>query len=121
MTEHFPLNTPTRHDQGVSSICSPATHLSVPLNAPSPCDESGGPASGELYKIYNARDVLGALPADLELVVRRASRWTGVSEDHICRVVEHFERRMRRWWVRQKKEQELEEEESSSSDDQEPP
>ena len=72
---------------------------------------------GETYTIYNARDVLGALPFEFEQVVRRAARWTGVDEDYICRVVEHFERRMKRWWTRQRKGEKVDDSDSSTSED----
>ncbi|KAH7887669.1 hypothetical protein F5I97DRAFT_2010694 [Phlebopus sp. FC_14] len=53
---------------------------------------------GESYTIYHSGDVLGSLAPELDLVVQKSARWTGVSCDVICGVVERYERRLVRWW-----------------------
>ena len=53
---------------------------------------------GQAYVIHHSQDILGALPKDYELLIARASEWTGVSQDYICGVVERYERRLARWW-----------------------
>lgn len=53
---------------------------------------------GEMYTIYDAKDVLGNLSGDLKMIVERSARWTGIDCDFICRVVERYERRLMRWW-----------------------
>ena len=61
------------------------------------------PRPGQAYKIFSALDLLGVLPRDYELILSRASHWTGVNEDYISGVIERFERRLCRWWERVKK------------------
>jgi len=52
---------------------------------------------GELYAILDGRDVLGTSPLEYEVVMGRGSRWAGVPEGYLCRVVEKYERRVLRW------------------------
>jgi RNA polymerase I-specific transcription initiation factor RRN7 len=52
---------------------------------------------GELYAILDGRDVLGTSPLEYEVVMGRGSRWAGVPEAYLCRVVEKYERRVLRW------------------------
>lgn len=102
MAEYFPL--PPSIDNSPSVNAPSAKVVSEnPMNAISGTRPAGSLLPGESYKIYNARDVLGALPVDFEVVVGRAAQWTGVGEDYICRVVEYFERRLKRWWIRKQK------------------
>ncbi|KAH7921820.1 hypothetical protein BV22DRAFT_1106975 [Leucogyrophana mollusca] len=65
-------------------------------------DDQGVLRPGESYTIYNSRDVLGKLPEDYELVVERSAKWTGVSNDYLCGIVELYERRFARWWSGQR-------------------
>jgi RNA polymerase I-specific transcription initiation factor RRN7 len=58
---------------------------------------------GESYTIYSSRDVSGTLPDKYELIIGRAARWVGVSDDHLCAVVERFERRLMSWWDNRKR------------------
>jgi RNA polymerase I-specific transcription initiation factor RRN7 len=58
---------------------------------------------GQPYTIFNARDVLGTLPEEYELVVSRAARWAGVPDEYLSSVIERFERRVVRWWDGEKK------------------
>jgi RNA polymerase I-specific transcription initiation factor RRN7 len=51
---------------------------------------------GQVYSIYNSRDVAGTLPHALDLIVGRAARWVGVSEDYLCAVVWRYEKRLAR-------------------------
>ena len=53
---------------------------------------------GTSYTIHNTSDLLGSLPHDYEMVIKRAAQWAGVDEDYICGVVERFERRLVSWW-----------------------
>lgn len=53
---------------------------------------------GEMYTIYDAKDVLGNLSGDLKMIVERSARWAGVDCDFVCGVVERYERRLVRWW-----------------------
>lgn len=53
---------------------------------------------GEMYTIYDTKDVLGNLPADLKMVVEKSARWVGTDCDFVCGVVERYERRLVRWW-----------------------
>lgn len=52
---------------------------------------------GEEYRIWNARDVLGTLPAEYSLVLGRGAGWVGVSCEYLGAVVEKYERRIVRW------------------------
>jgi len=67
---------------------------------------------GESYTIYHSRDVLGNLPEEQALIIRRSAKWVGVSDDYLCGVVERFDRRLRRWYDkerrREREEQEVE-------------
>lgn len=58
---------------------------------------------GQPYTIFNARDVLGTLPEEYELIVSRAALWAGVPEQYLFSVIERFERRVVRWWDCEKK------------------
>jgi len=58
---------------------------------------------GELYPIYNSRDVLGSLPEDYEVVLGRGARWVRVPTEYVSGVVEKFERRVVRWWKVEKR------------------
>ncbi|KAI0092694.1 hypothetical protein BDY19DRAFT_1024467 [Irpex rosettiformis] len=60
---------------------------------------------GQSYKIYHASDILGAFPQDYEFLIKRVAKWTGVSEEYVCGVVERYERRLARWWDKVKKEE----------------
>ena len=53
---------------------------------------------GEMYTIYDAKDVLGNLSGDLKMIVEKSARWAGVDRDSVCGVVERYERRLARWW-----------------------
>jgi RNA polymerase I-specific transcription initiation factor RRN7 len=53
---------------------------------------------GESFTIFNARDIFGILPNEYVLVVGRAGRWAGVSDEYLSGVVENYERRVVRWW-----------------------
>ncbi|PCH41046.1 hypothetical protein WOLCODRAFT_118149 [Wolfiporia cocos MD-104 SS10] len=55
---------------------------------------------GDSISIYNNLDVLGDLPEQYELVVRRAAHWAGVDEDYVSGVVERYERRIMSLWKR---------------------
>lgn len=84
-------------------------------------DDEDGEAvlPGQSYNIYNARDVLGSVAEECELVVGRAASRIGVTDGYLNGVVEKYERRIVRWWETEKKqmrealkeESELEEEE----------
>ncbi|KAF7793654.1 hypothetical protein EIP86_004769 [Pleurotus ostreatoroseus] len=87
-----------------------------PLSAQHPHETSTELRPGQAYAIYNTQDVLGALPADLERVVRRAARWAGVEEEYVCGVVERYERRLVRWWAGVKKREGEQEREGGQQD-----
>ena len=53
---------------------------------------------GEMYTIYDAKDVLGNLSGDLKMIVEKSARWAGIDCDFVCGVVERYERRLVRWW-----------------------
>jgi hypothetical protein len=55
--------------------------------------------TGEAYSIYRCRDVLGALPEEIELVISYGARLVGVDEEMILKVSEGYERRLWNWWV----------------------
>ncbi|KAG8218582.1 hypothetical protein J3R82DRAFT_4223 [Butyriboletus roseoflavus] len=57
---------------------------------------------GDMYTIYDAKDVLGNLCGDLGMVVEKSARWAGTDCDFVCGVVERYERRLVRWWHGQK-------------------
>lgn len=67
-----------------------------------PTERSNGDMSvlapGEMYTIYDAKDVLGNLSDDLKTVIERSARWAGVDCDFVCGIVERYERRLVRWW-----------------------
>ena len=71
---------------------------------------------GEQYTIYHTQDILGSLPADLELVVERAAKWAGVDDDYVAAVVERLERRVLKWWDRQQRKERAERTTASTSD-----
>jgi RNA polymerase I-specific transcription initiation factor RRN7 len=58
---------------------------------------------GESYTIFNARDILGTLPEEYGLVISRAARWVGVSDEYLSGVIEKFERRVVHWWDGEKR------------------
>ncbi|CCM01610.1 uncharacterized protein FIBRA_03670 [Fibroporia radiculosa] len=102
-TDFFPLE---RHSSQMSSppqdenLDAPAALKATPLDA-----EDDHLRPGEIYAIYNTLDVLGSIPVQYEVVVRRAAHWAGVPEDYVAGVVERFERRLVRWWRREGKQQ----------------
>lgn len=53
---------------------------------------------GEMYTIYDAKDVLGNLSGDLKMIVEKSARWVGIDCDFVCGLVERYERRLVRWW-----------------------
>lgn len=115
MTEYFPLLSPS--PGALPTAPAKSSEPVKPTSAISDEGEASLLSPGESYKIYNARDVLGTIPLEFEVVVQRAARWSGVGEDYISHVVEHFERRLRRWWIRRKKGEKMDE--PNDSDDQE--
>lgn len=60
--------------------------------------DGGVPEPGDMYTVYDAKDVLGNLSEDLRVITERAARWVGVECDFLCGVVERYERRLMRWW-----------------------
>lgn len=75
---------------------------------------------GESHKIYHARDILGSVSKEYELVVERAARWCGVGDEVIYAVVERLERRFLRWKTKKDKlEKDMAESESESEDSEE--
>jgi RNA polymerase I-specific transcription initiation factor RRN7 len=68
---------------------------------------------GESYTINHSRDVLGNLPEDQALIITRSAKWVGVSDDYLCRVVERFERRLRRWHYKERRREQESEGEGS--------
>ena len=56
---------------------------------------------GEMYTIYDAKDVLGNLSEDLKMIIEKSARWVGIDCDVMCGVVERYERRLMRWWHEQ--------------------
>ncbi|KAI0254701.1 hypothetical protein BJV78DRAFT_1273782 [Lactifluus subvellereus] len=63
---------------------------------------------GEGYAIYRSRDVLGALPEEMEMVISYGARWVGVEEEMILKVSEGYERRLWSWWARIRREEGIE-------------
>ncbi|GBE79719.1 hypothetical protein SCP_0209200 [Sparassis crispa] len=98
MADFFPLHpAPAPPASKAGSESEPLRRLTAPeisLDAESQLLLS--PA--ESYSIYNTQDILGTLPEQLELVIKRASSWAGLDEEYLCGVVERFERRLVRWW-----------------------
>lgn len=78
------------------------------MTATHPHEASTELRPGHAYAIYHTQDVLGALPEDYEVVVRRAARWAGVEEEYVCGVVERYEHRLARWWSGVKRREEKE-------------
>lgn len=72
---------------------------------------------GQEYKIWNARDVLGALPGEYALVVDRAAGWAGVPREYMEGVIEMYEKRVFRWYERGKRKSRGQRGEWSSGDD----
>jgi len=58
---------------------------------------------GEGYRIYNSRDMLGSVPEDYAVIIRRGARWVGVEDEYLAGVLEKYERRVGRWWEVQKR------------------
>lgn len=58
---------------------------------------------GEMYAIWNARDVHGTLPVEYERVLERGAGWVGVGVESLGGVIEMYERRLLRWWEREKR------------------
>ncbi|KAI0375615.1 hypothetical protein BV20DRAFT_933153 [Pilatotrama ljubarskyi] len=96
-TDHFPL--PDEPSPALTEDrAHPAELAAQPtMHATAVDDKSDTLRPGQNYPIYNTQDILGTVPEDLELVVRRAARWAGVEEDYVLGVVERFERRVVRW------------------------
>ena len=63
---------------------------------------------GEAYRVYRSRDVLGALPEEMALVISYGARWTGVDEETVLRVSEGYERRLWTWVGRQRRQEGIE-------------
>jgi RNA polymerase I-specific transcription initiation factor RRN7 len=80
---------------------SPTLHRALPAMTIKEGEDALHP--GQLYTIYSSRDVSGTLPDRHELIIGRAARWVGVSDDHLCAVVERFERRLMSWWENRKR------------------
>jgi hypothetical protein len=59
--------------------------------------------TGEAYSIYRSRDVLGALPEEMEMMISYGARWVGVEEEMILKVSEGYERRLWNWYQEQEK------------------
>lgn len=74
--------------------------LSAPLELPAQplSSDDNAPLPGENYRIYQAADLLGSLPADYELVLEQGAKWCGVDESYISAAIQRFERRLCRWW-----------------------
>ncbi|CDO75565.1 hypothetical protein BN946_scf184858.g5 [Trametes cinnabarina] len=96
-TNYFPLSEERRlspvllaHDKDEPS--AEPVMSAVPFD-----DRPDGLKPGQDYHIYNAQDILGTVPKDLELVVACAAQWSGVDRDYVLGVVERFERRVLRW------------------------
>lgn len=60
---------------------------------------------GEGYTIYRSRDVSGAIPEEMEMVIAYGARWVGVEEEMILKVSEGYERRLWSWWLRIRREE----------------
>ncbi|KAH6914843.1 hypothetical protein BKA70DRAFT_1257190 [Coprinopsis sp. MPI-PUGE-AT-0042] len=88
-----------------------------PHQATSLTNRNHDPKPGESYKIWNARDVLGALPEDYAVVVDTAARWIGSTEERLEGVIETYEKRLFRWYEKKQRKprQRMEENGDSSS------
>jgi len=71
-------------------------------------EKEGEREPGEAYAIYRSRDVLGALPEEMELVIAHGAKWVGVDEELILRVSEVYERRLWSWWGRLRRQEGIE-------------
>jgi RNA polymerase I-specific transcription initiation factor RRN7 len=101
LKDYFPLKTGNSRSQGTT--CKDAADFSkLPTNLLKD-DIEDVVLSGESYTIYNARDVLGTLPEEYELVISRAARWVGVPGEYLSGVIEKFERRVVHWWDGEKR------------------
>ncbi|TFK23249.1 hypothetical protein FA15DRAFT_670638 [Coprinopsis marcescibilis] len=95
LDRYFPLRTdhvPAENDPVVEFRAAlPAMRLQEGASV------QGSVKTGEKYKIWSARDRLGALPEDYEYVLERAAGWLGVPEEFLEGVVDKYERRLWRW------------------------
>lgn len=106
LDEFFPLpRLPSSTDPlvGEASQRTQANNAPKAMSATRLREGSSDLRPGQSFLIYNSQDILGALPADLEKIIQRASKWTGVDENYLCGVVERYERRLVRWWRDQRK------------------
>lgn len=71
-------------------------------------------APGEAYAVYRSRDVLGALPEEMDFVISYGARWVGVDDETMVKVSEGYERRLCNWLGRQKRREGIEARRSSS-------
>jgi hypothetical protein len=79
--------------------CDSSPSVTLPANVPArPPGLPNAARTGEKYRIYQAHDVLGGIPEELDLVLTRASVWCGVEIEVMEKVVMNFERRLLRWW-----------------------
>jgi len=97
--DYFPIQCgdPVQRNSA-AAIKASTSRRSLPPTALHQVSDTVDLRPGEAFKIFNARDVFGALPDDYQLVVNKAAGWAGVSEECMCAVVERFERRLVRWW-----------------------
>ncbi|GJE84201.1 hypothetical protein PsYK624_002770 [Phanerochaete sordida] len=100
LDEFFPLSEAplAAHPDPAAAAPPPAHAPAKPLPATRLREASADLRPGQAYRIYNSHDVLGALPGDCALLLRRAAQWAGVDEHYVAGVVERYERRVLRWW-----------------------
>lgn len=112
---YFPLRHESESNQHTDGDSNEVPRR--PFQAMSVTDENHDPKPGERYKIWNARDVLGALPKDYSAVVDTAARWIGCTEEYLEGVIETYEKRLFRWYEKKQRKprQRMEDNEDSSS------
>ncbi|KAG7096862.1 hypothetical protein E1B28_004270 [Marasmius oreades] len=99
LASYFPLTFEERQQQSLSLGTAEKREERQRLSATQIASEDDTRIRpGQSYVIYHARDSLGMMSEEMEIVTTRGARWVGVSEDLLCGVVERYERRLVRWW-----------------------
>lgn len=102
LDNYFPLTNEGCRQRAVGEGLMTNALSSIKVNH----DKPGILRPGESYTIHHSGDILGSLVPDLDMLIERASRWTGMRGDYLCSVVERYERRLVRWWHAERRESE---------------
>jgi RNA polymerase I-specific transcription initiation factor RRN7 len=102
--EYFPKTLAQRQAPVLTEVDHPEIEVTKRFSSPVPINtDENVLCTGEGYRIYHSDDILGYVPEEYQVVVKRAARWAGVDEEIVYAVIERFEMRFLRWWKNKKK------------------